>query len=528
MSEKIRDWESIKNSELLKKSKRGFFQFVFGRSFIMGMLFLFQILFFLWLGSLVTTYFFVAGAVTVLSFFLIVHIMDSEENIGFQLTWSIMIGVFPAFGIPLYTMMHMDYGQRIEKKYMTYVIEDSIEFVPRQPYVMKQLREENPHIYGLSEYLWKNGGYCAYTNSDVTYYSIGEDMIDALEAAIMEAKEYIFLEFFIIYKGEVWERILKALIEKAQKGVEVRLIYDGTLDISALPHSFPKQLQAVGIKCKMFMPLPILLSFSYNNRDHRKIVVIDGEIAFTGGVNLADEYANITHPLGHWKDVGVQIKGDAVLGFNLMFLQMWNSMESEVSYQPYLQLPKISYTEEKGYVIPYGDSPLDRETVGRNVYLDIISRAERYLYIMTPYLILDAEIKSALKFAVARGVDVRIIIPHTPDKKYAFALAVAHFKELTKAGIKLYEYLPGFVHAKMFVSDDIRGTVGSINLDFRSLYLHFECGVYLEGVSAIEDIKDDFEKTMEVSQLITPQLARKIYPIYRFFGKVLRVIAPLF
>lgn len=529
MAEKIRDWNRIKNSELVKKSKRGFFQVIFGRSFIIGLLFYFQLLFMLWLGSLVTSYLYLTtGAVFVVSLLVIIEIINSNENIGFSLTWAIIIGLVPTFGIALYAMMHLDYNKRIEKRYISRIVTESMDLVSVQKPVMERLKKENPHMYGISEYTRKNGGYCAYTNTSVDYYHIGEDMIDALEGELKKAEKYIFLEYFIIQKGEVWERILKVLIEKAQSGVEVRIIYDGTLDVSALPHSYPQQLQAVGIKCKMFLPQPVLFSFSYNNRDHRKIAVIDGRCAFTGGVNLADEYANISSRFGHWKDVGVKLEGDAVYGFILMFLQMWNSMEAEIVYQPYLQLPKVNHPEERGFVIPYGDSPLDNEPVGRNIYLDIINSAIDYVYIMSPYLILDPETESALKFACARGVDVRIILPHVPDKKYAFALAVAHYSLLTEAGVKIYEYTPGFVHAKLFVSDDRKCAVGTINMDYRSLYHHFECGIYAEDIPAVADMKEDFLKTQENCQFVSYQMANKIHPVYWGFGRILRVIAPLF
>jgi cardiolipin synthase len=277
----------------------------------------------------------------------------------------------------------------------------------------------------------------------------------------------------------------------------------------------------------MYAPIKPILSVYQNNRDHRKIVVIDGKVAFTGGVNLSDEYINIASRFGHWKDTAVMLTGDAVNSFTMMFLQMWdinNGISEE--YDRYLK-KDVAQTGAQGFVIPYADTPFDGENVGEHVYMDILNQASGYVHIMTPYLILDNEMKETLKYAAKRGVDVKIIMPHVPDKKYAFYLARSYYYDLIRAGVKIYEYTPGFVHAKVFVSDDNKATVGSINLDFRSLYLHFECGAYMYGTSCIQDIEADYQKTLEDCELITLEYLRRLPAYQHIFGSILKIFAPL-
>ena len=313
--------------------------------------------------------------------------------------------------------------------------------------------------------------------------------------------------FIINTKDSMWKRIEEILTKKSAEGVDVRVLYDGTCSIYLLPYKYPKHIEKLGIKCRMFSPPIPFLSTHYNNRDHRKIMVIDGKTAFTGGVNISDEYINEEHPFGHWKDVGVMMQGNAAFDFTVMFLQMWSATEhkrkEELEFsdmQKYLVKYGSSMKQESmaveaecaGYVIPYADNPVDDENVGRNVYIDMLNQAKEYVYIMTPYLILDGEMLTAITFAAKRGVDVRIILPHIPDKWYAFVLAQSNYQVLLEAGVKVYEYTPGFVHAKVFVADGERAVVGSINLDYRSLYWHYECAAYLYKVPAIKDIYNDF------------------------------------
>jgi len=324
----------------------------------------------------------------------------------------------------------------------------------------------------------------------------------------------------------MWGRILKILEEKVRQGVEVHIMYDGTCALFRLPYHYPEKLKKLGIKCKMFSPIRPFVSTHYNNRDHRKILVIDGHTAFTGGVNLADEYINRRRLYGHWKDVSVMLQGEAVRSFTLMFLQMWDLTERTEDFSTYLRCDRIPETAP-GYVLPYGDSPMDHERVGEMVYLDIINRARKYVHIMTPYLILDSEMVTALTFAAKRGVDVAIILPHIPDKKYAFALAKTHYRELIEGGVRILEYTPGFVHAKTFVSDDTKAVVGSINLDYRSLYLHFECAAYLCDMPAVMDVEKDFRQTEAQCMAIRLEDLRKEKFYIRAIGWLLKVFAPM-
>lgn len=325
----------------------------------------------------------------------------------------------------------------------------------------------------------------------------------------------------------MWNSILNVLARKAKQGVDVRVMYDGTNTFTNLPATYPKYLQRLGIKCRVFAPLRPFLSTHYNNRDHRKILVIDGHTAITGGVNLADEYINRIDRFGHWKDTAIMMKGEAARNFALMFLQLWNSRDRKAEYDSFLDIPITTSNTTNGYVIPYGDSPTDNENVGESVYLHLLNHAKDYIYISTPYLILDHDLILALRFAAKRGVDVRIVIPHHSDHWYVTPLAKTHYQELLEAGVKVYEYTPGFIHAKMFLCDDSDAVVGTINLDYRSLYWHFECAAYLHKVDAIKDIKEDFHDTFSKSELITYEHIKNITFKDKLLGAIFKVIAPL-
>ena len=305
-------------------------------------------------------------------------------------------------------------------------------------------------------------------------------------------------------------------------------MYDGTNEFATLPANYPHLLAEYGIKCRPFAPLTPFVSTHYNFRDHRKILVIDGKVAFTGGINLSDRYINIGSPYGHWKDTAIMLRGRAVDSFTLLFLQMWNMGPDEAEYQKYLAVPDSEpQSPSPGWVIPYGDSPLDSYRVGEMVYSDILNRAERYVHIMTPYLILDGELETALRFAAHRGVDVELILPGIPDKPVPYALAKTHYAALLEAGVKIYEYTPGFVHAKVFVSDDCKAVVGSINLDYRSLYHHFECAAYMCGTPCIKDIEEDFVSTRSQCREVTLESLKDIKWYVKLLGSVTKAISTM-
>ena len=510
----------------LQQSKRGLSHIVFSRTVIMllvlvlNFFLVFSLLFELFEGITL-----VFGGLAVATALMLLVILNTDDDPAFKLSWCIIVAVLPLFGIALYTLVRFDLGSRVHQKMLRKSILASKPHIPDHPAIAQTLEQEDPATAALARYLQQYANAPAYAGTDVRYFPLGEDKFAEMLRQMEQAKSFIFLEYFIIYPGHMWGQILEVLSRKAKEGVEVRVLYDGMNAFTNLPYDYPKMLETLGIRCKMFSPVRPFVSTHYNNRDHRKIAVIDGHTAFTGGINLQDRYINQEEVFGHWKDTAIMVQGEAARGFTLMFLQMWNATERQPSYEPYLQsCPVLS---APGYVIPYGENPTCKERIAKHVYLHILNQAKRYVYIMTPYLILDAEMSNAMQYAAKRGVDVRIILPHIPDKRTAFALAKSHYRELTEAGVRIYEYTPGFVHAKVFLSDDTCGVVGSINLDYRSLYLHYECAAYLYKVPALADIKADFENTFSKSQRITPEDVRRQSLFYRLLGAVLKVAAPL-
>lgn len=516
-----------KRPEIREKSRRGAGHVIFSRGLLVALLLAVQVLL---LVGLFTRWQFAAfayGGTYALSIFMAFYLINRPMNPTTRQTWLILVLLAPVLGSLLYVFVETDIGHRLVRRRLADIARSTRDSLPRPDDVMARLRTEDPSLHSLAVYTDSHGGFPIYDNTTVRYFPEGADMYASLLEELEKAEDFIFMEFFIINEGEVWDSVLDVLRRKAKQGVDVRLLYDGTCAIFRLPYHYPQKLAEMGIACKMFSPIRPLVSTYYNNRDHRKIVVVDGRTAFTGGVNLADEYVNRIERFGHWKDTGVMLRGDAVRSFTLMFLQMWQVTEPALEFRRYLEAPMERQPDAKGYVLPYGDSPFDNERVGESVYLDIINRASRYVYIMTPYLIIDGEMTTALTFAAKRGVDVRIILPHIPDKKSAFALAYTHYRELIRAGVSIYEYTPGFVHAKVFLSDDSKAVVGSINLDYRSLYLHFECAAYLKDVPAIDDIRRDMLDTLAQSQQVTEESLARVPWTRKALGFLLKLFAPL-
>lgn len=514
------------------KKARKLLRIIFGRTAFVVMSLLLQISILLAGFRFLSHYMvYIYGGFTLLSAFVILYVVNKDENPSFKLAWIIPITVIPVFGTLLYLFLELQWEGKIINRKLRENISDTQPYLKQNPRYMEQLEKTSRSNANLAAYIENSGSYPVYGNTNVKYYPVGEEMFEDMKKELEKAKRFIFMEYFIVERGEMWDSILEILERKVQEGVEVRFMYDGMCCLVLLPYSYPRELRAKGLKAKMFAPIRPALSTYQNNRDHRKILVIDGHTAFTGGINLADEYINRKVRFGHWKDTGIMVKGDAVTSFTMMFLQMWNITEKEPEdYGRYLRDPEFFYPPElsmEGFVIPYGDSPLDQETVGELVYLDIINTARNYVHIMTPYLILNYELVQALQFAAKRGVETIIIMPHIPDKEYAFLLAKAHYEELIRAGVQIYEYTPGFVHAKVFTSDDEKAVVGTINMDYRSLYLHFECAAYIYRNEVIKDVERDFKETLAKSQVITLEECRH-YPWYKkFAGRVLRLFAPL-
>ena len=514
------------------KKARKLLRIIFGRTAFVVMSLLLQISILLAGFRFLSHYMvYIYGGFTLLSAFVILYVVNKDENPSFKLAWIIPITVIPVFGTLLYLFLELQWEGKIINRRLRENISDTQPYLKQNPRYMEQLARTSRSNANLAAYIENSGSYPVYGNTNVKYYPVGEEMFEDMKKELEKAKRFIFMEYFIVERGEMWDSILEILERKVQEGVEVRFMYDGMCCLVLLPYSYPRELRTKGLKAKMFAPIRPALSTYQNNRDHRKILVIDGHTAFTGGINLADEYINRKVRFGHWKDTGIMVKGDAVTSFTMMFLQMWNITEKEPEdYGRYLRDPEFFYPPElsmEGFVIPYGDSPLDQETVGELVYLDIINTARNYVHIMTPYLILNYELVQALQFAAKRGVETIIIMPHIPDKEYAFLLAKAHYEELIRAGVQIYEYTPGFVHAKVFTSDDEKAVVGTINMDYRSLYLHFECAAYIYRNEVIKDVERDFKETLAKSQVITLEECRH-YPWYKkFAGRVLRLFAPL-
>lgn len=356
------------------------------------------------------------------------------------------------------------------------------------------------------------------------------------------------MEYHAIEDKQSFGELKEILARKAKEGVEVRLFYDDIGSIGFINTDFIQRMEAEGIQCRVFNRLMPVLNVFMNNRDHRKITVIDGKIGFTGGYNLADEYFNITHPYGYWKDTGVRLEGDAVRSLTVMFLEMWNAIKgTDTDYTPYFLQDgaqpheaglagsvgvtqsdaNIAADSASGFVQPYADSPLDGEPVGENVYMGVVKAASEYVYFTTPYLIISDEMSRELCLAAKRGVDVRIVTPGIPDKKLVYRVTRSYYAQLASAGVRIFEYTPGFLHAKQCVSDDVTATVGTINLDYRSLYFHFENGVFLHRCEAVQKVREDFEDIFPVCREVTEQYAKKQSAAMKFGQCVLRLIAPL-
>lgn len=470
---------------------------------------------------------------SIMSTVVLICIINDNTNPYYKLAWVVPIILAPVFGTVTYIFAKLELGTRIMNERILRLIDETSPLIPQDEQTIEELGKLSVKEKNLAAYMKKYAGYPVWKNTYAEYYSIGEDAYASMIRELENAREFIFMEYFIVERGEMWDTILDILVRKASEGVDVRFMYDGMCSLLLVPYSYPKKLIARGIKCKMFSPIKPVLSTVQNNRDHRKILVIDGHTAYTGGINLADEYINKKVRFGHWKDTAVMIKGEAVAGFTIMFLQNWNISENDKE-DNYANFIKTDFPELRennlctgGFVLPYGDSPLDNENVGQTVYLDIINRAERYVHIMTPYLILDNEMTGALTYAAKRGVDVKIIMPHIPDKIYAYLLARSYYAELIRSGVKIYEYTPGFVHAKGFVSDDIKAVVGSINLDYRSLFLHFECACYFYRHPVVAEVENDMTETLKKCQEITLENCKSYNFFKRLAGHVLRLFAPL-
>lgn len=468
----------------------------------------------------------------VLGLFIVVFLVRREQNASYKIGWIILVLLLPLFGAPLYLCFG---NQRNSGRIRNRVAAEETAWRKRlrqNTAVMRECYADNPRIACTSNYLYRYSGFPLYHNSPVTYFPSGEAMFAAMKQALKSARHFIFLEYFIIGEGRMWNEILQILRNRAAAGVEVRVIYDDFGSIITLPANYWKKLSRYGIACQVFNPVVPLLAPVMNNRDHRKIMIIDGHTAFSGGINLADEYINEYPRFGHWKDTGFRMQGSAVWSYTAMFLSIWNAFrkdsakDAEVDrFRP--ENSPMPPLQDDGFVQPFSDSPFDNEPVSRNLYMEILNQAQRYAYIFTPYLIPDDELKNAIGQAAKRGVDVRIITPGIPDKKIIFRVTRSYYLPLLRQGVKIYEYTPGFLHAKSCVCDDKYAVLGTINMDYRSLYLHYECGTLLYRSRAILDVRRDIEQTIRQSRQIRPENCKTSF-LGLIYDALLRLFAPLF
>lgn len=473
---------------------------------------------------------YITEGMSLLGALLVIFIVNRDGAPEFKMTWCILICLLPVFGALIYLFVELNLGG-IGLKARTYVrLKETEGLLLTTERTKKAVAGSQADFRGFARYMEGTVGFPAYQGSEAVYYPSGEDKFKDLLKELQKAERFIFLEYFIMERGIMWNAILDILKEKVKQGVEVRVMYDGMCSIMLLPYGYPRELEKYGIKAKMFAPIRPFLSTNQNNRDHRKIVVIDGKVAFTGGVNLADEYINEKEVYGHWKDTAVKITGEAVRSFTVMYLQMWHVSENGAAdeYEKYLQnIVFDKPLKDDGFVIPYGEMPTVSTEVAKTVYESLFNTAKKYVHVMTPYFIVEQEFFDTMRYAAQRGVEVKMILPHIPDKKIVYYIARNYYPKLLEAGIQVYEYTPGFVHAKVFSVDGSSATVGTINLDYRSFYHHFECGCYFYDSSVIQDIEADFQRTLEDCQEVTMEYYKKLPLHQKLIGTLFKLIAPL-
>lgn len=475
-------------------------------------------------------YVYVYWTCVVLSLLAVLVIIRRQTDPGYKIGWIIPILLFPMFGWLVYLLCGGNKLSARMRRKMQGMDRTMLEQLERD-YKAHKLIVMGADAVNQARYLERYARCPVYTNTWTRYFPLGDDVFPVMLEELKKAQHYIFLEYFILAPGVFWDSIVEILKEKHAAGVDVRVIYDDVGSLGTLPANYAAKFeQETGIPCCVFNRFKPVISIRMNNRDHRKLCIIDGHTAFTGGINLADEYINQKPRFGHWKDSAILVKGEAAWSMTVMFLTMWEYIrEVTVDYSALrpTSLPPEAALGKDCFVQPYADNPLDNEPVGETVYLNLIAKAKRYIYIMTPYLIVSDSVNTALCNAAKSGVDVRIITPHIPDKKLVFELTRSHYQPLLEAGVQIFEYTPGFVHAKNVVSDDVVGVVGTINMDYRSMFLHFEDAVLLYQDPAILDIKADFWSTQLQCQRITlEQCLERSWP-RRLFRSILRVLAPL-
>lgn len=468
--------------------------------------------------------------ITLLAVVIVLYVYGKHETASIKMPWLILISAFPIIGVFLYLVLGLNRGTRKMVKRYKEVDSLLLPMLPKNDKELEEVYSKDPGAGGQFRYVRDYSGYPVYHNTDITYYPDGAEGFEAQLEELKKAERFIFMEYHAIEDSTSFKPLHKILKEKAAAGVDVRLFYDYVGSMGFIGNSFVKKMEDDGIKCRVFNPMNPVLNFFINNRDHRKITVVDGKVGYTGGYNIADEYFHVTEPFGHWLDTGVRLEGDAVKSLTITFLENWNAIRDDdgddTDYQDLIR--DIPYESvEKGFIQPYADSPLDDEHVGENVYMNVLRNAKRYAWFITPYLIITEEMNSAFAMAAKSGVDVRIITPGIPDKKLVYSLTRSYYAALARNGVRIFEYTPGFCHAKQCVSDDVTATCGTINLDFRSLYHHFENGVLMHDCKAVGDMKALFEETFPKCREVTEEYRTGRSRFNRLIQMILRLFAPL-
>jgi cardiolipin synthase len=505
---------------------------LFNRIFYVALALLLQLGWFFMLIWRIAAYSrYVSVAISLLGVLVVLFIVNKKINPAYKLAWTILILAAPIFGLALYLLFgESRIAKEIQCKFDK-IQDETREYLQQNPQTIERLQEDSSSAALQSQYITRYSGFPVWENTSTEFFQVGDDMFPVLMRELEQAKRFIFIEYFIINDGVMWQNILDILKRKAAEGVDVRLIYDGFGCLTTLPNKYYEQMRQVGIKCEVFNAFRPILNVIQNNRDHRKLCIIDGYVGFTGGINLADEYINQKRRFGHWKDTAVMLTGEGVWNMTSMFLSMWNvvtgakEVENYEDYLPHRYHPHSFIGD--GFVQPFSDSPLDSEIISENVYLNLINRARKYVYICTPYLIIDNEMMTALCLAAKSGVDVKIMTPGIPDKKIVFLLTQSYYEQLLEAGVEIYEYMPGFLHAKSMVCDDETAVIGTINLDYRSLYLHFEDGVWMYKNRVVTEMRKDFTENMINCNRISLSFCRNRNILIRGVQSIMRLLAPL-
>ena len=505
-----------------------FFKFLYSSKMVLLLTFLFNVAFYLTLAILVNSFTYgIISAVAVLV--TLSFIMASKDGNAYKLTWVLIIFILPIFGVTLYAYMKVNKGGRKKRERWNNINFNSLNYLKEDENVVAELQRVGAKQHKLSTFVKNSCSLPVYSNSATTYLPDGESYFKELYAELKQAKKYIFLEYFIFKEGQVFDYLFEILKEKARKGVEIKILYDdfGCLDRFEDNKIF-KKLANYKIEALPFNKITYRLNAFVNYRTHRKIAVIDGKVGFTGGINIGDEYCNLVEKHGHWKDTGVKVTGDAVWGLTLLFLNSWQFTSGKyINDYSYYYPTEVEKVKGKELVQVFGTSPLTKEQNARNIFLNLINNAQKSIMITTPYFIVDEETADALKICAKSGVEVSIVFPAIPDKKIPYYMARSRFAELIKAGVKIYQYTPGFIHAKMAVVDNETSVIGTINMDFRSLYLHFENAVMIHNSTTTNHVSKDIKDVISQSHLVTLKDMKKRKLHEKFISKILRIFEPL-